>query len=164
MVYSIAAVTGATSYTWNVPSGSSSTPTSASPTASTSITVTFGSNSGYISVTASNACGTSNASTLLVTVYQTFTAGSISNTGTTICYNTTPGIINGTTAASGGDNSITYQWQSGTDGSTFPTTIGSSNSASYTPLSGLTATTYYRRQAHMEHAIQAGLLQPGYGR
>ena len=69
--------------------------------------------------------------------------------GQTICYTTVPTTqIGSTTAASGGDNSITYQWQYSTD-NTFATgvTTVASNTATYTPTQTLTQTTYYRRQA-----------------
>jgi hypothetical protein len=60
--YSIAAVSGATSYTWILPSGWSGTSTS------TVINPTAGTNGGIISVTANNSCGSSTAQTLNVTV------------------------------------------------------------------------------------------------
>ena len=101
----------------------------------------------YCVVSGTCASATSDVSGAII-VQPAFTSGTIAGTGETICYGGTPGVIGSTTAASGGDASITYQWQSGTDGSTFPTTIGSSNSATYTPAAGLTTTTYYRRQAH----------------
>jgi large repetitive protein len=53
--YSISAVSGATSYTWTVPTGS----TINSGQGSTNISVTFGANAGQICVTATGACGTS---------------------------------------------------------------------------------------------------------
>ncbi|MFZ4400637.1 MAG: putative Ig domain-containing protein, partial [Bacteroidales bacterium] len=82
-----------------------------------------------------------------VTVYNNFTAGAIANTGETICYSGNPAEIGSTTAASGGNEIITYQWQSSTDAAfTSPTTI-SSNTAAYDPPTGLTVTTWYRRQA-----------------
>jgi subtilisin-like proprotein convertase family protein len=62
--YSIAAVAGATSYTWTVPAGATVT----AGQGTTSATVTFGSTSGNVSVTATNACGTSTASNLAVTL------------------------------------------------------------------------------------------------
>lgn len=77
--YSISPVSGATSYTWSVPSGS----TIVSGQGSTSIQVQFGSTSGNISVYASNSCGNSSSSQLAVTV-------------STIP--STPGAISGTTA------------------------------------------------------------------
>ncbi|MGQ7946089.1 hypothetical protein [Flavobacterium sp. WC2509] len=83
-----------------------------------------------------------------ITVRPVFTSGTIASTGETICYNGDPGLIGSTTAASGGDTTITYQWQSSTDAAfTTPVTIGSSNSATYDPPTGLTVNTWYRRQA-----------------
>ena len=80
-VYSISAVTNATTYTWTVPAGWSIT----GGAGTTSINVTTGSagQNGNITVTAGNSCGTSGASTLAVTV-------SPAKPGT-------PGIITGTT-------------------------------------------------------------------
>lgn len=60
--YSIAAVTGATSYTWTLPGGWTGTSTT------TSVNATPGATSGNISVVANNSCGTSTARTLAVTV------------------------------------------------------------------------------------------------
>jgi hypothetical protein len=60
--YSIAAVSGATSYTWTLPSGWTGSSTSIS------ITATAGANSGNVSVTATNACGTGVSRALSVTV------------------------------------------------------------------------------------------------
>jgi hypothetical protein len=60
--YSIAAVSGATSYTWTLPSGWTGT------SSTTSITATAGSAGGTISVKANNLCGSGTARTLTVTV------------------------------------------------------------------------------------------------
>lgn len=60
--YSVTAVAGATSYTWTLPSGWTGTSTT------NSINVTAGASGGNISVTANNACGSSTARTLAVTV------------------------------------------------------------------------------------------------
>lgn len=60
--YSVAAVSGATSYTWTKPSGWSGSSTT------NSITLTTGSSGGVISVVANNACGSSTARTLTATV------------------------------------------------------------------------------------------------
>ncbi|HEY8401287.1 MAG TPA: carbohydrate-binding protein, partial [Cytophagaceae bacterium] len=60
--YSIAPVSGATSYTWTLPSGWSGSSTS------TSISTVAGSSGGVISVKANNNCGSSAARTLNVTV------------------------------------------------------------------------------------------------
>ena len=80
--YSIVAVSGATSYTWTLPTGiTSSAGTSPITTTSTSIPVTFGSfTSGSISVTA-NSCSSSAARTLALT---TVPAVPATLTGTTI--------------------------------------------------------------------------------
>jgi hypothetical protein len=94
VVYSIAAVTGATSYTWTVPSNSVIT----SGQGTTSITVDFSDcsvASGTVSVTASNACvATSPARTLAVTVTTTALA--------------TPGTITGTQTPIPGQTSVPY--------------------------------------------------------
>ena len=60
--FSVGAVSGATSYTWTLPSGWSGTSTA------TSISPTVGSASGTISVTANNSCGSSTAQTQSITV------------------------------------------------------------------------------------------------
>jgi hypothetical protein len=60
--YYVAAVSGATSYSWTLPSGWRGTSTT------NSITATIGSNGGNITVTANNACGNSVAQTLAITV------------------------------------------------------------------------------------------------
>jgi PKD-like domain/Metallo-peptidase family M12/Secretion system C-terminal sorting domain len=60
--YSIAAVSGATSYTWTLPSGSTGTSTT------TSITISLGGTSGNISVTANSSCGSGTARTLAITI------------------------------------------------------------------------------------------------
>jgi len=60
--YTVAAIPGATYYTWSVPSGATIT----SGQGTNSIGVTFGSSAGNIGVTATNNCGTSTISTLAV--------------------------------------------------------------------------------------------------
>nr|WP_294775770.1 MBG domain-containing protein [uncultured Flavobacterium sp.] len=75
------------------------------------------------------------------TVYATFTSGAVLTTGETICYNGDPALIGNATIASGGDETITYKWQA--NGNDIP----SSNSATYDPPAGLTATTTYTRFA-----------------
>ncbi|GAP45248.1 protein containing HYR domain [Lentimicrobium saccharophilum] len=58
----------------------------------------------------------------------------------TICYNTTPAILNRTNAT-GGSGTFTYQWQSSTDNVNF-TNVGASGPTYQPPA--LTVTTYYR--------------------
>ena len=73
-IYSVSPVYGATSYSWSLPSGwtgSSST---------NSISVTIGLNSGTISATTSNTCGTSLPTTLFVTTPPMINASSSNTT------------------------------------------------------------------------------------
>ncbi|MEO8770299.1 MAG: GDSL-type esterase/lipase family protein [Ferruginibacter sp.] len=69
VVYTIAKVLYATSYTWAVPSGATFTHTNGTGVNDTTISVTYSSNftSGNISVTAVNGCGSSAAKTLAIT-------------------------------------------------------------------------------------------------
>lgn len=92
-------------------------------------------------------CPSATRSPVTVTVRPVFTAGSVATTGESIDPGGDPGIIGSITDASGGGGAISYQWQSSID-STFTTpAIIISNTASYDPPSGLTVTTWYRRQA-----------------
>ncbi len=61
----------------------------------------------------------------------------------TICYNTAPAQLIGSTP-SGADNNYTYQWQSSTDNGANWFAISSSNTQNYQPVA-LTATTQFRR-------------------
>lgn len=65
VVYTIAAVTGATSYNWTVPAGATITSASSN---TNSITVTFGITSGNVAVTPVNSCGNGTSRSLAVTV------------------------------------------------------------------------------------------------
>ena len=85
--------------------------------------------------------GTVDGSAVTVTVNGNFTQSNPS--AATICYNTTNAFS--LAAATGGSGTITYQWQSSTDNSTWAN-ISGATSASYT-TPALTANTYYRRQA-----------------
>ncbi len=91
VVYSVGNVPNATVYTWTVPSGA----TVASGQGANTVTVNFGPNSGTVAVTAGNACGTSLASSLLVTVDPTPAVGTI-------------GTITGPTAACANQTNVTY--------------------------------------------------------
>ncbi len=84
-VYSIAAVSGATNYTWTIPSGA--TITAGQGTASA--TVTMGAVAGTISVIASSTCGTSSASNLNITLSTTPTAPGVINGTATVCSGST---------------------------------------------------------------------------
>ncbi|MBP6658465.1 MAG: T9SS type A sorting domain-containing protein, partial [Bacteroidia bacterium] len=97
--YSVAAVSGATTYTWNLPSGWTGTSTT------NSISVTSGSSSGNISVAANNACGTSIAATLAVSGSTYTLSSSITNIS---CNGGTNG--SATITPSGGSAPFTYSW------------------------------------------------------
>ncbi len=77
-----------------------------------------------------------------ITVRTQFTAGAIATAGEVICNNTgTFTEITSSTAASGGDGTITYQWKANGE------VISESNSATFTPPASLTETTTYTRFA-----------------
>lgn len=99
--YSISSVSGATSYTWTVPSGW----ILMSGQGTISITTNIGSSSGNISVVANNTYGTSNASVLAVTV-SSIPATPASITGTTTQTASTTSTYS-ITAVSG---ATTYTW------------------------------------------------------
>jgi len=80
-VYSINPVSGASSYTWTLPSGWTGSSTS------TSITSTAGSSSGVISVTANNSCGSSTAQSLTVTADQMLSKPGYISGNQTVCKN-----------------------------------------------------------------------------
>ena len=79
-----------------------------------------------------------------VVVWPAFTAGAIASDGEAICKNATPSTIGSTTAASGGDGDIHYQWYEGS------TAIDGAISATYTPTAyAATAGTYiFTRKAN----------------
>ena len=101
--YSITAVSGATSYTWTVPTGWIIN----SGQGTTIINVTSGSNAGNVTVTVTNTCGTSTPSTTAVSSWRPIVA-----TGGTVTNYTANG-VNGT-------NGIQYRVHSFT-------TVGSSS-------------------------------------
>ncbi len=106
--YSVSAVSGATSYTWTLPSGWSGT------SATNSISATAGSSGGTISVKANNSCGNSTLRTLSVSVTALpAVAGTISATGgnTKVC----PGSVK-TYSISTVSGATTYAWTPPTGG------------------------------------------------
>jgi hypothetical protein len=83
-----------------------------------------------------------------ITVRPDFTAGAISTVGQTICYNGDPVLIGDSVSAGGGNNSITYNWQSSTTGSAGEFgDIATTDAATYDPPTGIMATTWFRRMA-----------------
>ncbi|MFN8323707.1 MAG: T9SS type A sorting domain-containing protein [Chitinophagales bacterium] len=113
--YSIALVSGATSYTWTLPAGWSGSSTS------NTISVIAGSASGNISVVANNTCGSSSASTKAVTVSPLpATPGSISTTNSSPCTGNT---VTYSIAAVSGATSYSWILPSGFSGSSTTTSI-----------------------------------------
>jgi hypothetical protein len=103
--YTISAVANATTYTWTVPTGWTIT----AGQGTDNITVTSGitGENGDITVTAENACGTSSASTLAVTVGNAApsTAGTIAG-NTSLC----TGATSQSYSVSAVTNATTYSW------------------------------------------------------
>ena len=137
--YSISPVSGATSYTWNLPTGwsgsSTSTSISATPSASAQ--------SGNITVKANNDCGSSTESTFSVTVNTPPTAPTNIIGITTITLGETTTL----TAAGGNAGSgCTYQWGTGTCGSNI---ISGQSGASITVNPTLNTNYWVRRVGNL---------------
>ncbi|MFC5269924.1 T9SS type A sorting domain-containing protein [Adhaeribacter terreus] len=112
--YSVAPVTGASTYTWTLPAGWSGTSTT------NSISVTAGSGGGTISVVASNGCGSSSAQTLAVTTSTIpATPGAITG-NTSVCVNSTNTY---SVPAVTGANSYTWTLPSGWSGTSSSNSI-----------------------------------------
>jgi hypothetical protein len=127
--YFLSAVTNATTYSWTVPSGW--TITSGAGTNSIVVTPGTAGQNGLISVTAGNACGTSQASTLQVAVIAlpTVNAGS----DTTVCANDFPISLTAT------GNATSYSWNTGANTAT--TTITAAGTYTVTgTLNGCSST------------------------
>ena len=115
---------------------------------------------------------TVNSNVSTITVYAQLQGASVTPTTLSINYNTSPGLLTGT-AATGGNGTYAYQWQSSPNNSTW-TNISGATHQNYTPTN-LTATTYYRRQVTSNTVtvssnvstitvytpLQAGALTPG---
>ncbi|MDR0863855.1 MAG: hypothetical protein LBO74_02845, partial [Candidatus Symbiothrix sp.] len=91
--------------------------------------------------TAATCGGTITSNAALVTVTPVLTTAAPA--AVTICYNTATTFT--VAAATGGSGTLTYQWQSSANGTSW-TNISGATSANYTTPS-LTANTYYRRNA-----------------
>ncbi|WP_082893819.1 tandem-95 repeat protein [Rufibacter ruber] len=76
-------------------------------------------------------------------VVQPLHGGAIS-ANQTVCYNAAPAALENTVAASGGDGTIQYTWESSQNNSTW-TVISGAKGTSYVP-GALTKTTYFRRK------------------
>lgn len=106
VAYSVAAVTGATSYSWTLPAGA----VIASGTGTNSITVNYGptATSGNISVSAQNSCGDGQPSVKAITVSSLPVAA---------------GVINGMSTVCQGSNGVTYTVAEITGASSYTWTI-----------------------------------------
>ncbi|HNW73893.1 MAG TPA: T9SS type A sorting domain-containing protein [Bacteroidales bacterium] len=138
-IYAIAPITNATSYTWTVPAGATIT----AGAGTTTITVTFGSTAGNVSVFGTGPCGNGTASNLAVTVnplpVPVITGPANACQGsTTNVYATQAGMTGytwsvsagGSITAGAGTANITVKWN---------TTGSQSVSVAYTNASGCTA-------------------------
>lgn len=101
----------------------------------------------YRAQVTSGVCSPVNSAAVTVTVRPQFTSGAIETTGQSICYNTSPGVFGSLAPATGGDNNITYQWQSSTNATFTSSVTINSNTATYDPPGNITVNTWYRRQA-----------------
>jgi hypothetical protein len=117
-IYSVAAVTNASTYTWTVPTGWTIT----NGVGTNSITVTAGTTGGDITVTAENSCGISPATTQAVAVnpYPTVSAGP----DLTVCTYNFPVTVTAT------GNASSYSWSNGS--STAATSIAAAGSYTVT--------------------------------
>jgi len=121
--YSVGAVSGATSYTWTLPSTWTGTSTT------TSIAAIAGTVSGNVTVKANNACGASAASTLAVTVTSGIpaTPGAISGS-TSVAYNSSQvysiSAVNGATSYLW---TLPPGWTGNSSGTSITTTVGNCN-------------------------------------
>ncbi|WP_159691211.1 hypothetical protein, partial [Flavobacterium sp. 9R] len=102
------------------------------------------------SIPLTGGCGSVNATGTII-VRPEFIAGAIPNSteaapGEIICSGGDPALIGSTTLASGGDGTITYEWQSSTNGFIY-LPIAGSNSVTYDPPAGLIQKTWFRRAA-----------------
>ena len=98
-------------------------------------------------VTAFGGAATRATGRWIVDVIPSLNPGSIATTGEIICSGGDPVVIGNVTSASGGDENITYQWASSTDGFIY-LPIPGSNSLTYDPPAGLTQKTWYLREAN----------------
>jgi hypothetical protein len=121
-------ITGASSATYDAPSG---------------LTVTTQYRRATIATLNGVTCESGTTAPIQVTVQSVPNAGAIA-TAQTICSGGDPAAITSTTAGTG-DGAITYLWESTDSPFTSWSTISGANSAAYDAPSGLTVTTQYRR-------------------
>ena len=88
-------------------------------------------------------CDNGYTPTVMITVKPNFSVGTIGNSQT-ICYNSTPILLNTDVAPSGGMGVYTYQWESSSNGMDW-SAISGATGVSYQPGT-LTSSTYYHRK------------------
>ncbi|MEO6669676.1 MAG: M12 family metallo-peptidase [Ferruginibacter sp.] len=119
--YSVTTVAGATGYIWTLPSGWSGT------SSSNSITVTVGTASGNISVTATNTCGSGTARTLAVTAVSVPSQPGAISGNTAVCAGTSQAYSVAIVAAA---TSYTWTLPSGWSGTSTSNSINTTAGAS----------------------------------
>ena len=133
VIYSISSVSGATIYTWAVPSGASI----AGGQGTTSITVNWGATSGNVMVTPANANGcTGILSSQAVTVNPTLSC-SVSPSSAAICAG---GSQIFTVTPSSGTPGYTYLWGDGSTGTSITTNTAGTYSVTVTDSKGCSTT------------------------
>jgi hypothetical protein len=123
--YSISPVANATSYTWTVPSGAIIN----SGQGTTSITVTFSTNSGNVSVIPEG-CSQGASNSKFVTVNQSPSASINGNLA--FCAGTNTTLIGGASGGTGGNGVFSYAWTLAGGGSSSNQSITASTSGTYT--------------------------------
>jgi hypothetical protein len=120
---------GANTYTWKWGSTTACNDGTSTSTGNTLATGNLTASRYYQVMTtqAVSGCASTYSGTVLKTVYAQFKAGNIATTGQTICYGATVSAISSSTAASGGNGTISYEWRRN------GTAIASTNAAAYTP-------------------------------
>ncbi len=103
VVYSVGTVTGASTYTWTVPTGATITAGAGTKT----ITVTMGTTSGNVTVTTSNSCQTGTPVSLAVVVTNTVPAAAGTISGNTTPCTSEAGVAYNITSVSGATG---YTW------------------------------------------------------
>lgn len=92
-----------------------------------------------------SACASVNSNVIKVTINLALTAGTVGS-NQVFCVSGDPLALTEVTAATGGEGTYTYQWQSSTDNVTF-TNIPGATARTYDPGT-ISVTTYYRRQVN----------------
>ena len=133
---------GTYTYQWqNSASSSFSSPTNITGATSTTYTPPILTATTYYRVMVTSGIYSAYSATGTVTVLPQLVAGAITPASQSIIYNTAPASIS-MSAASGGNGSYTYKWQSSPNQTSW-TNVGGATSTSYSPPA-LIASTYYR--------------------